>query len=207
MRPLRRWSRSLSSASDAAASWLGSQELAQALRPHMAKARWEAVVGPQVASVTQVEAVRDGVLIVRVKNSSWCLELTLLREDMIRRLNLDLGGRVIRDIQFKGGGLRKVPPKPAPPSPVLPTADDLAGTLPPPEALARADAAVRGIPDAPLRERLRATLLRVARLEAWRRAQGWQPCARCAALTPPGPPLCDVCRALSRYPDRRQQRD
>ena len=89
----------------------------------------------------------------------------------------------------------------------MPTSEDLAGVLPSPEALARADGAVRGIKDTALRERLRATLLRVARLEAWKRGQGWNPCACCASLTPPESRLCSVCRVLSRYPDRRQQRD
>ena len=99
-----RHTKSLASAANAVSSWLGSQELAQALRPHMAKVQWEAVVGPQVAGVTQVEAVRDGVLFVRVKNSVWANELALLKDDMLRRLNLALGGRVITDIHFKGGG-------------------------------------------------------------------------------------------------------
>ena len=84
-----------------------SQELAAALRPHLAKAHWAGVVGPQVAGVTQVEAVRDGVLYVRVKNSVWANELTLLKDDMLRRLNAKLGGRVLTDIHFKASGLAK----------------------------------------------------------------------------------------------------
>ena len=71
---------------------LKSQELAAALRPHLAKVHWAEVVGPQVAGVTQVEAVRSGVLFVRVKNSVWANELTLLKDDMVRRLNQKLGG-------------------------------------------------------------------------------------------------------------------
>ncbi len=209
VRPGRRGFRSLDRAGSATDAWLGSQELAKALRPHMAKVHWAEVVGAQVASVTQIESVKDGVLTVRVKNSSWCLELTLLREDMLRRLNLKLGGRVLRDIQFKGGGLLPVVKEPDPEAPILPTADDLAGILPSPEALARADRTVRGIEDPDLRERLRATLLRVARLEEWKREHGWLPCARCTSLTPTGGfddvPLCDVCRTVGRYPDRRQQ--
>ena len=75
------------------------------LRPHLAKVHWEGVVGPQVAGVTQVEFVRDGVLFVRVKNSVWANELTLLKEDMLRRLNSKLGGRILTDIHFKASRL------------------------------------------------------------------------------------------------------
>ena len=120
------------------------------------------------------------------------------------------GGRRRRRGPALGGG--GPPPggnAPDPAAPHLPTADDLAGILPSPEALARADRTVRGIEDPDLRERLRATLLRVARLEEWKREHGWLPCARCTSLTPTGGfddvPLCDVCRTVGRYPDRRQQ--
>ena len=98
-----------------------SQELAQALRPHLAKARWAEIVGPQVAGVTQVEAVRDGVLYVRVKNSVWANELTMLKDDMVRRLNAALGGRVLTDIHFKASGLARVKKAPARPPEETPT--------------------------------------------------------------------------------------
>ena len=189
----------LISASGAVAAWLGSQELAQALRPHMAKVHWEPVVGPQVAGVTQVEAVREGVLIVRVKNSVWATELSLLKDDIVRRLNLVLGGRVITDIRLNASGLlpRAKPPEKA--LVELPSEADLAQIALPAGALARIAATVQGITDEQVRERLRATLLRVARREEWKRQHGWQPCSKCATLTPPEPAsksrLCPLCRA------------
>ena len=103
------------------------------LRPHLAKVHWEGVVGPQVAGVTQVEAVRDGVLFVRVKNSVWANELTLLKEDMLRRLNSKLGGRILTDIHFKASGLARDKKKPAAISAPTPT-----------EARVGTDCAVRG---------------------------------------------------------------
>ena len=193
-----RYQKALIPASGAVASWLGSQELAQALRPHMAKVKWEAVVGTQVASVTQVEAVRDGVLFVRVKNSVWANELTLLKDDMVRRLNLTLGGRVITDIHFKGGGLRRglKPPERVVVEP--PSDAELVRVSLGPEVWARVTATVQGIKDDRFRERIQASLLRVARLEAWKRQHGWLPCSGCQTLVAPVPadePLCDLCRA------------
>ena len=102
-----RRSRGMANSYSAVNSFLQSQELGQMLRPHLAKVHWAAVVGPQVAGVTQVEAVRDGVLFVRVKNSVWANELTLLKEDMVRRLNSAIGGRVLTDIHFKASGLAR----------------------------------------------------------------------------------------------------
>jgi len=199
-----RRTRGMSPAANAVSGFLQSQELAQALRPHLAKVHWVGIVGPQVAGVTQVESVRDGVLFVRVKNSVWANELTLLKEDMLRRLNSKLGGRVLTDIHFKASGLardkKKPPPIPAP----TPTAQELARITLPKEVSARIEAALAAITEDALRGRIRAVMLHAARADEWKRRQGWSPCARCGALAAPSEavtsetdtaPLCALCRA------------
>ncbi len=188
-------------------SFLQSQELASMLRPHLAKVHWEGVVGPQVAGVTQIESVRDGVLFVRVKNSVWANELTLLKEDMLRRLNSKLGGRVLTDIHFKASGLARDKKKPVDISVPTPSAPDLARILLSEEVRARVETALIGITEEALRGRIRAVMLHAARCDEWKRLRGWSPCPRCAALAPPAAPsdvalaqteaapLCALCRA------------
>ena len=171
------------------------------MRPHLAKAHWVGVVGPQVAGVTQVEAVRSGVLYVRVKNSVWANELTLLKDDMVRRLNAKLGGRVLTDIHFKASGLAKSKKKPMPPAIVVPTDAELAKIAVSKAAAVKIEAALAGIADDGLRGRIRGIMLRAARTEEWKRRQGWLVCGRCGALSEPVPapdpaPLCTVCRAV-----------
>lgn len=182
-------------------SFFRDQELAQALRPHLAKAHWVGVVGPQVAGVTQVEAVRDGVLYVRVKNSVWANELTLLKDDMLRRLNLKLGGKVLTDIHFKASGLAKTKKKPETVGLAAPTEAELAKTPLTKAAAAKVDAALAKIQDEALRGRIRQIMLRAARTEEWKRREGWQVCRRCSALAEPSPDpqaaqYCTVCRAV-----------
>ncbi len=184
-------------------SFLQSQELSQMLRPHLAKVHWEGVVGPQVAGVTQVEAVRDGVLFVRVKNSVWANELTLLKEDMLRRLNSKLGGRILTDIHFKASGLARDKKKPAIISAPTPTEADLARIVLSEEARARVETALSGITEEALRGRICQVMLRAARTDEWKRRRGWTPCPRCQSLAPPdavpseteASPLCALCRA------------
>lgn len=195
--------KSLAPARGAVESLLRSSELAQALRPHLAKARWAEIVGPQVAAVTQVEAVRgEGILVVRVKNSVWANELALLKDDMLRRLNASLGGKVLSDIHFKASGLARAPKKNIILSIPAPKPDDLARILLSQEVRARIGATVEAIMDDAFRERIRQTLVRAARLEIWKQQQGWIPCARCGALAPlaavpapDAPLLCSLCRA------------
>ena len=199
-----RRTRGMAPAASAVSGFLQSQELAKALRPHLAKVHWVGVVGPQVAGVTQVESVRDGVLFVRVKNSVWANELTLLKEDMLRRLNSKLGGRVLTDIHFKASGLARDKKKPPIAPPPTPTAQELARITLPKEISARIETALAAITDDALRGRIRAVMLHAARADEWKRRRGWSPCPRCGALAAPGEavavesettPLCALCRA------------
>jgi predicted nucleic acid-binding Zn ribbon protein len=191
--------RGMAPAFSAVNGFLQSQELAQMLRPHLAKVHWATVVGPQVAGVTQVEAVRDGVLVVRVKNSVWANELTLLKTDMLRRLNLELGGRVITDIHFKASGLARNKKKSEPISEKTPTKAELARIMLSEETRVRVETALRSITEEALRGRIRQVMLHAARADEWKRRQGWLPCAHCQALTAPtgieAMPLCDLCRS------------
>jgi len=180
----------------ALAETLGAFDLAAALRPHMAKAKWAEVVGPQVAGVTQVEAVRGGTtLVVRVKNSVWANELVLLKGDMLRRLNKALGGPVLTDIHFKASGLAKAK-KAAPTAPlfVKPASEIVAREKLSAHALARIQKATQDIADDALRATVRRSLLRAAQTDSWKRAQGWRPCTQCGALAPPPEPCCALCR-------------
>ena len=193
--------RGLAPASGAVEGFFQSQELLKALRPHLAKAHWAGVVGPQVSGVTQVEAVRDGVLYVRVKNSVWANELTLLKDDMVRRLNLKLGGRVLTDIHFKASGLTKLKKPTDKPVVPAPTEAELKKTILTKDAVTRVEAALTEIKDDALCGHIRRVMLRAARTEEWKRRQGWPVCERCGALSEPVanadlPPLCTVCRAV-----------
>jgi len=203
-----RKTRGLISAAGAVDGFFQGQELAQKLRPHLAKARWEEIVGPQVAGVTQVSAVQSGVLIVRVKNSVWANELTLLKDDMLRRLNSSLGGRVLTDIHFQAGGLGRVRKKAVKVPSETPTETELARITLSKEAREGVDTALKGITEEVLRERIRQTMISAARLREWRRRHGWLPCPRCGALAAPvpnpaaeasaglsTPTLCQLCRA------------
>ena len=185
------------SASGALDALLRSHDLAVRLRPHLARVHWAETVGAQVAGVTQVERVQDGtVLVVRVRNSVWANELSLLKEDMIRRLNVKLGGRVLTDIRFKASGLSKVAPIPSA-APSGPTPGELKLVPVPRDVAGRVEDIVAELRDEHLRDSTRRALLRAARLNGWRRGQGWLPCVRCGTLAPPIGPLsvlCDLCR-------------
>lgn len=48
---------------------------------------WENLVGSGIAAVTVPVRISEGTLFVQVKTSAWMTELTLMKSELIRRLN------------------------------------------------------------------------------------------------------------------------
>ena len=67
---------------------------------------WAALVGPQIAKVTEPESVTaDGVLRVRVASAPWASELSLMTPRIIGRLNAGRRTRLITSIRWIPGAL------------------------------------------------------------------------------------------------------
>lgn len=66
---------------------------------------WPEVVGRTAANVSTAISCKDGVLFVAVKNSMWANELSLLKTEIIRKLNRRLGRGTIIDVRFQARGL------------------------------------------------------------------------------------------------------
>lgn len=74
--------------------------LRKKIREYDAVARWEAVVGEQIAKVAKATRIEQGILTVRVTNSPWRNELVLLKNDLMKKINDSLGEAIVRDIRF-----------------------------------------------------------------------------------------------------------
>lgn len=120
---------------------------------------WDEVVGPQIAAHARPARIRDGVLEVRVDQAVWMQQLQLLKPKILIRLNERLGGEPIADIFWRRGRLEERPA-------ATPTGNErpwLERTLDEAEQ-ARIEAAVAPLADDELRARLRAILVRQAKL-------------------------------------------
>lgn len=109
---------------------------------------WPTVVGPALAAVTEPLKLSGGAgggtLTIRA-SGPMALELSHLAPELIARINRHLGRNAVARLSF-GAGRRTGPPALPPPLPRPPA--------PPREARARAEAAVSGLPEGPLREAL-----------------------------------------------------
>jgi len=64
---------------------------------------WEDAVGGPIARNAQPDRIERGVLIVRVRSSSWAQEMTYMKDRIIARLNEKLSRQMVTDMRFIQG--------------------------------------------------------------------------------------------------------
>lgn len=73
----------------------------QSLRQYDVITSWPAVVGEQVARVTEAYRMEKGVIYVRVASAPWRGELALRRKEIIEKINRLFGESIVQDIRFR----------------------------------------------------------------------------------------------------------
>jgi predicted nucleic acid-binding Zn ribbon protein len=81
---------------------LGQEPLRARMEQAAAIVHWPAIVGPQIAKVTQALSVdRQGVLQVAVTNSAWMNELAMMEPELLRAINEKSGARKVARIRWR----------------------------------------------------------------------------------------------------------
>lgn len=69
---------------------------------------WSDVVGESISDVTEAKTVAASTLFVEVRSSAWLMELSLMKEALLERVNTELGGEGMIDrivlTLMEGGG-------------------------------------------------------------------------------------------------------
>lgn len=73
----------------------------QRLDQHALFLEWEQIVGVEIAERAQPDCIRGDVLWLRVVDSIWMQQLSLLKSTLLALLNDRLGEKGIRDIRFR----------------------------------------------------------------------------------------------------------
>ena len=61
---------------------------------------WEKVAGKAVARYTQEKFIRNQTLFVKISQPALRADLSMMREDLINRINQEVGTRLITEIRF-----------------------------------------------------------------------------------------------------------
>lgn len=97
------------SIADVLARYLSRSGLARRVEAAGIVAEWAELVGPQIASVTEPDAVTaDGILWVRVTTAPWAQELRMMSPRILAKLNQGRRGRV-REIRWVAAPPRRTP--------------------------------------------------------------------------------------------------
>ncbi|HET9150273.1 MAG TPA: DUF721 domain-containing protein [Gemmatimonadales bacterium] len=97
------------SVADALARYLARAGLARRIEQAGVVAEWAELVGPQIAAVTEPDAVSaDGILWVRVASAPWAQELRMMTPRILARLNQGRSGRV-KEIRWVAAPSRRAP--------------------------------------------------------------------------------------------------
>jgi predicted nucleic acid-binding Zn ribbon protein len=62
---------------------------------------WDQAVGARIAKVATPTRMLRGTLIVSVKSGAWRNELSMRKQEIIRRINELVGDEVLKDIKFQ----------------------------------------------------------------------------------------------------------
>lgn len=83
---------------------LDGYHLTDGIKAHRIKAEWPGIVGKRLAARTWPGTLSEGVLPVRVSNSSWLHQLSFLREELLEQVNQWFGSpSFVREIRFHLG--------------------------------------------------------------------------------------------------------
>lgn len=157
-----------------------STKLAEAAAPEL----WAEAAGPEIAAKTRALKVDKRVLTVVTANPTWSHQLSLLKTQLLDRLEKLCGERVIDDIRFQVGRISRAPARPGA---AVGEREE--------EVLAAQLEDSPGIDDPDLRRVFRRLRRKQTGLENRLRQDGWRPCPVCGALQPgPGQAKCFLCR-------------
>ncbi|WP_428267173.1 DciA family protein [Haliangium sp.] len=73
------------------AELLGEYHLGEDIRRYRVFTDWTEIVGPRLAARTWPTPIRDGVLRIRVANSSWLHQLSFMQDQLLEQINRHLG--------------------------------------------------------------------------------------------------------------------
>jgi predicted nucleic acid-binding Zn ribbon protein len=62
---------------------------------------WNELVGEQIARVSNVEKVENGILFVRVTAAPWRTELTFQKKEILEKIHAATHSNAIKDIRFR----------------------------------------------------------------------------------------------------------
>jgi len=94
-------SRHFSSLGNAIASFIENQGFKKKFVEADAMRLWNEIAGPVISERTEPVEIKDGILQIKVEDSSWRNELIYMEKDLRIKINSQIGKNVLKKIIFR----------------------------------------------------------------------------------------------------------
>lgn len=104
----RRWSGSGPDARDpqplgaTLRAWVSSASAGADLKKATLFARWDKIVGPEVADHCAPVSLNEGELLVEAESTAWATQIRMLAPQLLKRINAEVGDRTVIRIRARG---------------------------------------------------------------------------------------------------------
>ncbi|NCO37736.1 MAG: hypothetical protein COZ06_25600 [Armatimonadetes bacterium CG_4_10_14_3_um_filter_66_18] len=180
-----------------------SPELERRMRCRQVVRRWPELVGAEIAKAAQPQALRGSTLFVTTSSAVWTNELTLLKPQILEKLNAALGEALIRDLVFRGGWAKEGQGAETTTSSGVASPRPQPGPLTRPERLL-VESLLTDLEEPRLRLALRSCAEQSLRLRKARRKAGWRECGACGRQNRAAAGRCGGCGRPVVLRDRKE---
>ncbi|MGI6093058.1 MAG: DUF721 domain-containing protein [Veillonellaceae bacterium] len=154
---------------------------------------WRKIVGDKIAANAKPLTVQRDLLLVAVSSSTWSHHLSMMKQDIINKINAFIGDNLIKDIRFQAGYLKDNQNQ------------ENAGQAGENEIklhnikleateLKNVNDLVKSVGDADLQTKLKNIIKSDLKLKKARHNGKWHKCLDCSVLCPPEETFCFTCK-------------
>lgn len=156
---------------------------------------WKKIVGDDIASHTYPVLVQSGILLIAVNNSVWCHHLSMMKDNIISKINDFIGEKLILDIRFQAGNMRNFQNQEM----VVPEIEYHIPYKLSKVKLAESDVhqineTVKEVHDNYLKQKIMRIMRKDLARKQLQKQNHWHQCAKCSVLCPPEESYCSVCK-------------
>lgn len=162
-------------------------------RSEMIFYRWDELVGIDIASHTRPLSINHGMLFVAVNNSVWSHHLSLMKEDLIGKMNNFAQSKVINDIKFQAGSIQRIV-EDDDEQPEIPLSKKIRNIVLTSEEVTDIRQLIEPVKSKELQKKLFSLIVKDHKLIRYKQQQNYHTCAKCSTLCPPDSEYCTICR-------------
>lgn len=155
---------------------------------------WPEIMGKEIAEQSTAVSIEFGVLYLAIQNSVWCHHLSMMKREIMQKVNAFVGEPLVRDIKFRSWNKalqRQREPEEETAEYAL--FDRLRAVSLTAGEKAEAEAFCQAVQDEKLRSRLFRLYAKHLALRRRKKEQGWQSCKACGAACRKESEYCSCC--------------